>query len=108
MYVISIPVTAEITLNSRPVRGAETLTRCADRENSRGEHEEGRRVARAAVSSGEKERERVRRGKRRDVDGRHGAAERDANDAEAMQVKFLALLLLFAEISALRTSPFSI
>jgi len=35
----------------------------------------------------------VRRGRRRNVhDGRSGAAERDANDAKAMQVKFLALL----------------
>lgn len=45
---------------------------------------------------------------RRDVAHRRGAAERDASDAEAMQVKFHALLLLLAEIPAPRANPFSV
>lgn len=38
---------------------------------------------------------------------RGGAAERDANDAEAMQVKFLMLLVLFAQIHVLCESSFN-
>lgn len=107
MYVVSIPVAAEITLNSRDRLGAETLTVRSSRAltdgargRSRGYHCKFRRPS----GSGEEERERgKRRGERRDEarPSRSSGTGR-ANDAEAMLVKFLALLLLFAGIPAPR------